>query len=92
MSVQAGVWNFDQTPIQSPLLESFSRLTAEYGPDGENKHVERSMGMLFRPFHTTSEARQEIQPYLSGNGLVFTWDGRLDNGGEFSRLLEVSPG
>jgi len=92
MSVQAGVWNFDQTPIQSPLLESFSRLTAEYGPDGENKHVERSMGMLFRPFHTTSESRQEIQPYLSGNGLVFTWDGRLDNGGEFSRLLEVSPG
>jgi asparagine synthase (glutamine-hydrolysing) len=92
MSVQAGIWNFDQTPIQSPVLESISRLTAEYGPDGESKHVERSIGMLFRSFHTTSESRQEVQPYRSGAGLVFTWDGRLDNGDEISRLLGVSPG
>jgi asparagine synthase (glutamine-hydrolysing) len=92
MSVQAGIWNFDQSPIQFPLLENFSRLTAEYGPDGESKHVEKCVAMLFRSFHTTSESRREVQPYLSGAGRVFTWDGRLDNRDEFSRLLHVAPG
>ncbi|HTM35508.1 MAG TPA: asparagine synthase-related protein [Terriglobales bacterium] len=90
MSVQAGIWNFDETPIQLPLLESFSRLTAEYGPDGEANHLETFIGMMFRSFHTTPESRLEAQPYVSPAGRVFTWDGRLDNRDEISRFLEVS--
>jgi len=35
--------------------------------------------MLYRPFFTTLESRIERQPFVSSRGLVFTWDGRLDN-------------
>lgn len=90
MSVQAGIWNFDETPIQASLLDSFSRQAAEYGPDGETHHLERSIGMLFRSFHTTPESRREGQPYISRAGRVFTWDGRLDNREELSRFLKVA--
>src|SRR5690242_12311465 len=90
MSIHAGIWNFDQTPIQSPLLEDFSRLTAEYGPDGEANHIESFLAMLFRSFHTTPESRLEIQPYLSRAGRILTWDGRLDNRDEISRFLDAS--
>src|SRR5262249_3073974 len=93
MSVQAGIWNFDETPIQSPLLESFSRLTAEYGPDREATHLERFIAILFRAFHTTPESCLEVQPHVSPAGRVFTWDGRLDNRDEISRFLDVdTPG
>ena len=89
MSVQAGIWNFDETPIQSSLLSGFSRLTAAYGPDGESSYLEKFIGMLFRSFHTTRESRQELQPYVSRAGRVFTWDGRLDNRDELSRFSDI---
>lgn len=88
MSVQAGMWNFDETPIQHSLLDSMSRMAAKYGPDGRTSHLGECIAMQFQPFHTTQESRQEVQPYVSESGRVFTWDGRLDNRNELSRFLE----
>jgi len=79
MSVHAGIWNLDGEPVSREDLARIARSTAEYGPDGETAYSDGPMGMLYLPFHTTSESRFEHQPLVSDSGKVFTWDGRLDN-------------
>ncbi len=79
MSVQAGIWNYDGCPADQNLLDKISRDLAEFGPDSEEKYSEGPIGMLYRAFHSTPESRAEHQPYIAANGLVITWDGRLDN-------------
>jgi asparagine synthase (glutamine-hydrolysing) len=93
MSVQAGIWNFDGRPVDRKLLADFSGSLKQSGPDGESSYVDVSIGMLYRPFHTTTESRREQQPYFSRGGFVLTWDGRLDNRDELIAELAcaVSP-
>jgi asparagine synthase (glutamine-hydrolysing) len=79
MSVQAGIWNFDGRPIDRKLLADISNSLKHQGPDGEFCHVDGSIALLYRPFHTTAESRREDQPYFSQRGFILTWDGRLDN-------------
>jgi asparagine synthase (glutamine-hydrolysing) len=79
MSVQAGIWNFDGSPIDKKLLADISESLKHQGPDGESCHVDGSVALLYRPFHTTAESRREKQPYFSKRDFVLTWDGRLDN-------------
>jgi asparagine synthase (glutamine-hydrolysing) len=95
MSVQAGVWNFDGRPIDHELIEDISAALKQQGPDGESRHLGRSIALIYRPFHTTSESCREKQPYVSRRGFVLTWDGRLDNREvlipDLRGDLEVSP-
>ncbi len=84
MSVQAGIWNFDGEPVDPELLASLSAALKEQGPDGEMTFVDGSVGLLYRPFHTTLESHKEKQPYFSPDGFVLTWDGRLDNREDFA--------
>ncbi len=79
MSVQAGIWNFDGRPVDHKLLADISESLKHQGPDGESCHVDGSVALLYRPFHTTAESRREKQPYFSHRGFILTWDGRLDN-------------
>ncbi len=79
MSVQAGIWNFDGRPVNLKLLGDTSESLKHQGPDGESCHVNGSVALLYRPFHTTAESRREKQPYRSHRGFIVTWDGRLDN-------------
>src|SRR6266404_4047181 len=79
MSVQAGVWNLDAEPVNAEFLAWISQSVAQYGLDGEATIINGSVGMLYRPFHTTAESRLECQPHTSACGNVITWDGRLDN-------------
>jgi asparagine synthase (glutamine-hydrolysing) len=87
MSVQAGIWNFDGRPVDHKLLADISESLKHQGPDGESCHVDGSVALLYRPFHTTAESRREKQPYFSHRGFVLTWDGRLDNRNEL--ILEL---
>jgi asparagine synthase (glutamine-hydrolysing) len=87
MSVQAGIWNFDGRPIDRTLLGDIGNSLKHQGPDGESCHVNGSVALLYRPFHTTAESRREKQPYLSRRGFILTWDGRLDNRDEL--ILEL---
>jgi asparagine synthase (glutamine-hydrolysing) len=87
MSVQVGVWNLDGEPVDREFLARIGKSIAEYGPDGEFSYIGGSLGMLYRPFHTTSESRVERQPYRSPKGHVVTWDGRLDNRDELMAQL-----
>ncbi len=95
MSVQAGIWNFDGRPVDRKLLENLSDSLRQQGPDGESCYVDGSVALLYRPFHTTAESRQEKQPYTSRRGFILTWDGRLDNRevliAELRSELDASP-
>jgi asparagine synthase (glutamine-hydrolysing) len=79
MSAQAGIWNFDGRPVDRKLLGNLNDALRQQGPDGESYYVDNSIALLYRPFHTTAESRQEKQPYASRRGFILTWDGRLDN-------------
>jgi len=61
------------------LLEDISKFLRQQGPDGESRYADGSVALLYRPFHTTAESRQEKQPHFSNRGFILTWDGRLDN-------------
>jgi asparagine synthase (glutamine-hydrolysing) len=89
MSVQAGIWNFDGRPVDHKLLADISESLKHHGPDGESCHVDGSVALLYRPFHTTAESRREKQPYFSHRGFVLTWDGRLDNRDELILELRI---
>lgn len=79
MSVQAGILNFDGRAADRAFLGKLSSVTEQYGPDGGSTYVDGSLGMVYRAFHTTLESRLERQPRRSSQGIVITWDGRLDN-------------
>lgn len=79
MSVQAGIWNFDGRLVDPKLLADISTSLKHQGPDGESCYVNGSVALLYRPFHTIAESRQEKQPYFADRGFILTWDGRLDN-------------
>src|SRR5712664_1838486 len=82
MSAQAGIWNLDGRPVDQALLGRLSTAVEQYGPDSGDTYLDRSMGIVYRAFHTTQDSRLEHQPHVSPQGLVITWDGRLDNRGE----------
>jgi asparagine synthase (glutamine-hydrolysing) len=88
VSIQAGVWNLDDEPADVQLLERVSQTATQYGPDGHHLYVKGSLGMLYRPFHTTKESCLEEQPYLTPGNNLITWDGRLDNRNELIPLLD----
>ena len=79
MSIQFGRLNFDGRPVKLEDFERVGLAIVAYGPDGERFHHRENLGILFRAFFTTSEARYEAQPYVSTSGAIVTWDGRLDN-------------
>lgn len=88
MSIQAGVVNFCGEPINREMLDRISQASIEYGPDGEAIHVRRNIGMLYRAFHTTARSRFEQQPHVCENGVIITWDGRLDNRAELIKQFD----
>jgi asparagine synthase (glutamine-hydrolysing) len=91
MSVQFGRWNFDGQAPDRNYFARVSELTAQYAPDGEATYFQGAIGLLFRPFQTTKESRCQAQPIVSPNGVVLTWDGRLDNRDELIPLLMLDP-
>src|SRR5216684_3418640 len=92
MSVQVGVWNLNGEPVDREFLAKVGESVAGYGTDGEFPYIIGSLGMLYRPFHTTLGSRLERQPYRSAKGSVVTWDGRLDNRDELMAQLRSELG
>ena len=74
----------DAKVLSSPWLHG-----CKFAPDGESQHLAGSVGMLHRPFHTTTESRAERQPFI-GNHYALTWDGRLDNREDLVAVLRDS--
>ena len=91
MSVQVGVLHFNSSPVDRQELFRMSRAIADFGPDGEMPHLHGPMAMLYRPFYTTPESRDDCQPFILAGGRVMMWDGRLDNGEKLKALLYDHP-
>lgn len=90
MSVQFGKWNFDGRPVAPGLLDQVSKSLEPYGPDSNESYSKDGVAILYRAFHTTKESHAEIQPHISPSGLVFTWDGQLDNRKELRNELGLT--
>jgi asparagine synthase (glutamine-hydrolysing) len=91
MSVQFGRWNSDGQPIDQTYLAKVKTVIAPYGPDDEGAYALSNLTVMYHAFHTTKESRRETQPHVSESGVVFTWDGRLDNRAELIRRLRDVP-
>ena len=84
MSIQAGIWNFDNRSVDATLIAEFHSFLKDLGPDGEASWSSGPIALLYRPFHTTMESHREKQPYVFRDGFVLTWDGRLDSRDELA--------
>jgi asparagine synthase (glutamine-hydrolysing) len=89
MSIQAGTFHFDGAPANSDWLIKTSSDLSEYGPDGEYMYGNSSLGLLYRPLHTTEDSRCERQPLILEDGAILMWDGRLDNRDELIRSFRL---
>ena len=79
MSALSGIFKFDpRDRVQPEELLDLARRTDRIGPDGGSEYIHNCIGMAYRGFHTTAEARCEAQPLVC-RGFTLTWDGRLDN-------------
>lgn len=89
MSALGGILNFGSTPppVDQYMLISLGEALDARGPDGGREAISAPAGMTYRAFHTTHESQFEVQPLLSSEGHMLTWDGRLDNRGDLIREL-----
>jgi asparagine synthase (glutamine-hydrolysing) len=87
MSMQAGVWHYDQRPIGPQMLAAFEERLRLQGPDARGQFETLGFAMLHRAFYITEEDALETQPVRSTSGSVLTWDGRLDNRNELRAAL-----
>jgi asparagine synthase (glutamine-hydrolysing) len=88
MSVQFGTWNFDGQPVGAEYIGNVRSVIGPYAPQGHTSHTKGDLAVLFCPFHTTKESTLEIQPYVTSEGTVISWDGRLDNRDELIGQFE----
>jgi asparagine synthase (glutamine-hydrolysing) len=88
MSVQAGLWAFENVEFDRRRLESVASHAEQYGPDWKSKRYFRSVGMIYQAFDTIHNWPREVQPHESTSGTTVMWDGRLDNGDDLCNLLE----
>jgi asparagine synthase (glutamine-hydrolysing) len=79
MSAQFGRWNLNGEPVDRDYQDKVASLLGVYGPDDHESHCGRDICFQYHSFWTTKESHGEKQPYVGSSGLVFMWDGRLDN-------------
>ena len=79
MSAFAGIFHFDEQPVERELLYSFGHALSIQNPDGGYEVFTDSVGMVYRGFPTNKHSLNEVQPHASGSGTIICWDGRLDN-------------
>ena len=92
MSALAGIFNFgnDAAPVNEFDLARLGSALEARGPDGGFDVVRGNIGMSYRAFHTNRESRLEVQPLVTRDGHMLTWNGRLDNRDDLIRQLNLS--
>ena len=73
--------NFGHEPhrVDDYVLARLGAALEPRGPDGGYDLVAANVGMSYRAFHTNRESRVEVQPLVTKEGHLLTWNGRLDN-------------
>ncbi|HKY27348.1 MAG TPA: asparagine synthase-related protein [Pyrinomonadaceae bacterium] len=88
MSTIGGIYNLNAQAVDSHQLMRIGKAIEQRGPDGGDHCLRGSVGMVYRAFHTNSESTSEKQPFVSREGHMLCWDGRLDNRGELISELK----
>jgi len=86
MSGLGGILYFDDREMTERAVRVMDPALARLGPDGARIVVRSSAAFIFRRFDTTREARLECQP-LEAEGLVVSFDGRIENRAELVSAL-----
>lgn len=88
VGIQFGRWNFDGRPCTPDYITKVMASLVPYGPDSDEGYSKGGINILYRAFHTTTEALTETQPHTSScTDNLIIWDGRLDNRDELIRDL-----
>jgi asparagine synthase (glutamine-hydrolysing) len=87
LSVEFGLWNFQQNTLDPVLVQRVRKMLSAYGCDGEFEYTDNEIALLHLPFHMTPESESEKQPFLTDSGKILLWDGRLDNRQELIESL-----
>lgn len=87
MSGIGGIYCFEEARVDDAILSALGDGLQRKGPDGRSEYKSGSLAMVYRPFHTNRESRTETQPFVSEQGHVLCWDGRLDNREELIHIL-----
>lgn len=90
MSALAGILNFGRgaAPVNEYDLAKLGVALDSRGPDGGLDTVNGNIGMSYRAYHTNRESRVEVQPLVTTEGHMLTWNGRLDNRYDLIHQLE----
>jgi asparagine synthase (glutamine-hydrolysing) len=83
MSAIGGVFNFHGKPVNPDLLSRLWMSLSDRGPDGGDVVLDGAVGLCYRAFHTNRESRLENQPFVSRDGCVLVFDGRVDNRADY---------
>ena len=90
MSGLAGVrWLDEERRATGAQLRGPLETLAHRGPDGLFARASGPCALGIAHYVSTPEARTELQPHVSGSGLVVTLDGRVDNADELRDALGV---
>jgi asparagine synthase (glutamine-hydrolysing) len=88
MSGICAIVNFDGAPVDPQTLEAMAQQCAYRGPDGIRYWIQGNVGLAHLALHATPESLREVQPQLSGDGMLcLTADVRVDNRPELIHLL-----
>ncbi len=87
MSALAGIYNFNDKPVDERVLIALGNELESHGPDGGDAVTSGAIGLVYRAFHTNRESRLDRQPLISTERHILCWDGRLDNRSELISLL-----
>lgn len=91
MSGVAGIYNYDQRPIDRSALEGLVKRLGRRGPDGSGVWVDGCVGFGHCMLWTTPESLTEKLPRLNRRGdLAITADARVDNRDELCGILGLA--
>lgn len=89
MSGIAGIFHFDQKPVDALLLQRMLDCIPHRGSDAVRHWIDGYIGLGHRQFCTTEESLCEVQPAKNQSGTCWvTFDGRIDNREELIDRLE----
>lgn len=92
MSAIAGALDLRGGPVDPELLERLAAGLAPQGPEGLRRVARGQVGMVFAAFRTTTAEERAGQPFLGKDGLLVSWDGRLDHADELAERLDAPAG
>ncbi|MDX1513446.1 MAG: asparagine synthase-related protein [Gammaproteobacteria bacterium] len=92
MSGITGIFYRDGAPADPRDLARMMDALAHRGVDGAGTWLNGQAALGCHLLRVTPESESETQPYVSPDGFVAVFDGRLDNRDELFGLLDSTPG